>query len=201
MTRRLATVGLLAVALLIPASLRAQDAPRLIDEIRTHEGDAAVWWTGHNGWLIKSGDLFVGTDLVLEYPGRLEPSPISAMELAPELDVAFITHGHGDHFGRRTVRILLEHSDCIFVIPASTVDIAEELGIPTERLVIAEPRTSFSVRRVQVDAIRAIHGDQLSAVYIEANLLDCGYLITLDGTSRHDGVRRGQPLLGEGIPI
>lgn len=182
--RQLAAIGLLAFALTMPVSwLHAQDAPRLIDEIRAHEGDAAVWWTGHNGWLVKSGDILIGTDLILELPGRLEPSPISAMELASELDVAFITHGHGDHFGRRTVRILLEHSDCIFVIPASTVAIAEELGIPTERLVIAEPRTSFTVRGVQVDAIRAIHGDQLSAVYIEANLQDCGYLITLDGTT------------------
>jgi len=161
------------------STLQAQG--RLIDEIRTHDDGTAVWWTGHNGWLIKSGDILVGTDLVLEYPGRLEDSPISAMELAAELDVAFITHGHGDHFGRRTVRILLEHSDCIFVIPASTLEIARELGIPGERLHVAEPRTSFTVRGVEVDALRAIHGNANFAVYYEANLEDCGYLITIDG--------------------
>ncbi len=172
---------LVLVVLFSAHPLRAQE--RLIDEIRAHDAGTAVWWTGHNGWLIKSGDILVGTDLILEYPGRLEPSPVSAMELAGELDVAFITHGHGDHFGRRTVRILLEHSDCIFVIPASTVDIARELGIPDDRLHVAEPRTSFTVRGVEVDALRAIHGNEKFAVYYEANLQDCGYLITLDGTT------------------
>lgn len=174
---------ILFATMLTATPLRAQEAPRLIDEIRAHQSGTAVWWTGHNGWLIKSGDILVGTDLILELPGRLEPPPVSAVELAPEIDVAFITHGHGDHFGRRTVRILLEHSDCMFVIPASTVDIAHELGIPDDRLHVAEPRTSFTVRGVEVEALRAIHGNEKFAVYYEANLLDCGYLITLDGRS------------------
>lgn len=162
-------------------SLRAQDAPRLVDDIQAHDEGTAVWWTGHNGWLIKSGDILIGTDLVLEYPGRIKPSPISAEELAPHLDVAFITHGHGDHFGRRTVRILLERSDCLFVVPASAVEIVRELGISDGRIHVAEPRTSFTVRGVQVDALRAIHGNARFAVYYEANLQDAGYLITLGG--------------------
>lgn len=178
---RYALLAALACLLTCSVPLQAQD--RLIDEIRDHDVGTAIWWTGHNGWLVKSGEILVGTDLVLEYPGRLEPSPVSAMELASELDVAFITHGHGDHFGRRTVRILLEHSDCIFVIPASTLEIARELGIPEERLHVAAPRSSFTVRGVEVEALRAIHGNANFAVYYEANLEDCGYLITLGGTT------------------
>lgn len=163
--------------------LRAQeaDSTRLIDEIRNHRGETAVWWTGHNGWLIKSGDLLIGTDLVLEYPGRISLSPVSARELAEALSVSFVTHGHGDHFGRRTTRILVEHSKCLFVIPESTLDVARELGIPDERIIAAKPREAFEVMGIRVEPIRAIHGNALFAVYYEANLQDVGYLITMNG--------------------
>jgi len=156
-------------------------AIRLIDEIKSHSSGTAVWWTGHNGWLIKSDDILIGTDLVLEIDGRFAPSPVRAREVAEELDILFITHGHGDHFGRETARILIEHSDCIFVIPESTLHIARELGIPEERIHVATPRQPFSLRGVEVEPIRAVHGDQNFAVYYEANLQDCGYVITMNG--------------------
>jgi L-ascorbate 6-phosphate lactonase len=181
--------GLLAAALLLCSVLshptaRAQDEPaatRLIDEIRNHRDGTAVWWTGHNGWLVKSGDVLIGTDLVLEYPGRLDPSPVSALEIAAELDVSFVTHAHGDHFGRRTTRILIEHSRNVFVIPESALEIARELGIPEDRIHVARPREPFTVRGVEVMPLRAIHGNEHFAVYYDANLQDCGYVITLGG--------------------
>jgi L-ascorbate metabolism protein UlaG (beta-lactamase superfamily) len=143
----------------------------------------ALWWTGHNGWLIKSNDVLIGTDLVLEYSGRLAPSPVSSLDLADELDVLFITHGHGDHFGRATVRALVEHSQCIFVIPESTISIAAELGIPDDRVRVARPREPFDVGNVHVEPIRAIHGNARFAVYYEANLQDVGYAITVNGVT------------------
>lgn len=168
---------------MISGDLRAQSpaSSGLIDEIKSFQEGTVVWWTGHNGWLIKSGDVLIGTDLVLEYGGRLSPSPVGARDIAADLDVSFITHGHGDHFGRETTRILLEHSECIFVIPESTLDIAHELGIPEERLIIARPRQTLDIQGIRVDPIRAIHGNARFAVYYEANLQDVGYLITLNG--------------------
>ena len=152
---------------------------RLIDEIRSHDDGTAVWWTGHNGWLVKSGDLLVATDLAVEYGGRIGPSPVSALELAEVLDVSFVTHGHGDHFDRKTTRILVEHSKCLFVIPESTIDIARDLGIPDDRLIVARPREPLEVKGIRIEPIRAIHGNANFAVYYEANLQDVGYLITV----------------------
>src|SRR5262245_22924653 len=90
-------------------------ARRIRDEVKTHHAGIAVWWTGHNGWLIKSGDRLIGTDLATEDEARLYQSPISAEELAPLLGISFITHGHGDHFNRKTSRILAEKGKCLFV--------------------------------------------------------------------------------------
>jgi L-ascorbate metabolism protein UlaG (beta-lactamase superfamily) len=155
---------------------------RLIDEIRAHNRGIAVWWVGHNGWLIKSDKTLVGTDLPLESRARAVVSPITSKELATELDISFVTHEHGDHFERETSKILLEEGNCMFVIPASCLEAAkEEVKIPDNRITIAEPRTEFEVRGVHVEAVRAIHGNRNYAVYYEANLQDCGYVINMGG--------------------
>ena len=157
-------------------------APRIRDEVRAHESGLAVWWTGHNGWLIKSDRLLIGTDLATEDPARLYRSPITAEELAPLLDVAFITHRHGDHFNRRTARVLAEKGKCTFVLPANCVEDAR-LGIPEGRITVAAPRKPFELKGIKVSPLRAIHGNPRSAVYFDANLEDCGYLIELGGVT------------------
>jgi L-ascorbate metabolism protein UlaG (beta-lactamase superfamily) len=156
-------------------------APRIRDEVASHRDGLAVWWTGHNGWLIKSDGLLIGTDLATEDPARLYESPISAEELAPLLDVSFITHGHGDHFNRPTSRLLAAKGRCTFVMPANCVAEARRIGIPDDRIKVAAPRQPFEVRGMKVSPIRAVHGNPRSAVHFDANFEDCGYLIEIGG--------------------
>lgn len=33
---------------------------QILDEIRAHSDGTAVWWTGHNGWLIKADGVLIG---------------------------------------------------------------------------------------------------------------------------------------------
>ncbi len=156
-------------------------APSIRDEVKAHDSGLAVWWTGHNGWLIKSDGLLIGTDLATEDEARLYQSPITAEELSPLLDVAFITHKHGDHFNRKTARVLAERGKCTFVMPAHCVEDARRLGIPEDRITVATPRKPFELKGVKVSPVRAIHGNPKFAVYFDANLEDCGYLIELGG--------------------
>ena len=79
------------VACLLPLSVFGQQS-RLIDEINEHTTGMAVWWAGHNSWLIKSGDELIATDLYLENGNRFEPAPITPEKLASVLDVSFVTH-------------------------------------------------------------------------------------------------------------
>jgi L-ascorbate metabolism protein UlaG (beta-lactamase superfamily) len=156
-------------------------APRIRDEVQANDSRLAVWWTGHNGWLVKSDGLLIGTDLATEDEARLYRSPITAEELAPLLDVAFITHRHGDHFNRKTARVLAERGSCTFVMPANCVEEARRLGIPEGRITAATPRQPFELKGIKVSPLRAIHGNPKSAVSFDANLEDCGYLIELGG--------------------
>ena len=172
--------GIVLLLFFFGVSVSGQEK-KTIDQIKEHTSGMAVWWIGQGSWIIRSGDLVISTDLFLENRGRISPVPITPEEIAPILDIAFITHGHGDHFEEYTTNILVKKSSCIFVLPESCLEAAGKYGIPEDRIVIAKPRESFEIKGIKVDPLRAIHGNSNFAIYYDANLQDCGYLFTIDG--------------------
>ena len=158
----------------------SQDS-RMIDQIRSQKSGTSVWWAGQDSWIIKSENLVIATDLFLENTGRISPAPVTPEELAGVLDISFVTHSHGDHFEEYTSRILLEKSSCIFVMPESCLAEAHRMKIPDNRIVVARPREPFEVKGIHVEPIRALHGNSNFAIYYDANLQDCGYLLTING--------------------
>lgn len=153
----------------------------MIDQIKSHNTGTAVWWIGQDSWVIKSGDLVIATDLFLENNGRIEPAPITPEEIGEILDISFVTHSHGDHFEEYTSRILAEKSSCMFVLPESCLAAARKMKIPEDRIVISRPREPFEIKGIRVEPLRAIHGNSNFAIYYDANLQDCGYLLTING--------------------
>ena len=141
----------------------------------------AVCWLGNIGWLIRADGCLVAFDLVLNHKNHLEKSPISAEQLAPVLDVHFITHEHGDHFNQATSKVLAEKSNCQFVVPANCIETANKIGIPTNRIRIARPREPFQLGKIHVEPLRAIHGNMKFTVAHFFNNDDCGYLLTIAG--------------------
>ena len=75
----IAAMVCVAVALWSWAALGQQPAAedaghgRLLAEIRQRNAGLAIWWTGHNGWLVKANGVLIGTDLVVDDPGRRAP--------------------------------------------------------------------------------------------------------------------------------
>lgn len=174
--------NLLAVLLLLTTCNLVAQESRLINEIKTHSEGIGLWWIGHNSWLIKSDGLLIATDLLLEYDKRINRPLITAEEIAPELDISIVTHGHNDHFNKYISKYLGEASNCEFVLPESCLAIAEELKIPASRIHIAKPRAPFQIGELKIEPLRAIHGNANFAIYYEANLQDCGYVIEISGT-------------------
>lgn len=154
---------------------------KMIDQIKDQKDGTSVWWAGQDSWIIKSGDLVIATDLFLENEGRIAPAPVTSDELAAILDISFISHSHGDHFEEYTSKILPEKSSCIFVMPESCIPEAHKMKIPDSRIVIARPREPFEIKGIKVEPLRAIHGNSNFAIYYDANLQDCGYLLTIKG--------------------
>lgn len=160
----------------------AEGTPResLMSEIHKHDAGLTLWWTGHNGWLIKYGGVLIGTDLVLNDPRR-PPAPISADEVAGLLDISFVTHGHNDHFNSTTSKVLAENSHCLFVLPQSCLERAKSLGVPPERIVVARPRQPLELKGIKIEPLRALHGHEKGTVHRDANLDDCGYVFHVAG--------------------
>lgn len=159
----------------------------VLRQIRSHHKGLAIWWVGNAGWLIKSDDLLIGIDLDLSTEEKSVPPPITAQELAEELDAAFATHHHGDHCNVPTLRTLAQGSRCTFVLPQPCLKEVAELHIPNERLVVPEPLHPFDLKGIHVEPVHAIHGNQEFTVLTrEADFVDsiahnCGYVLNIRG--------------------
>lgn len=163
----------------------------ILKEIQDHRQGMAVWWMGNSGWLIKSGDLLIGSDLVLEDNDKsdplIQPPPLTPRQLAGILDVEFVTHHHGDHCNVPTIGGLAQESRTTFVLPRSCVKRVASLNIPKERIVVPEPLQPFDVKDVHVEPIHAIHGNQDFTVltrepdFVEKIAHNCGYVFNIGG--------------------
>jgi L-ascorbate 6-phosphate lactonase len=167
----------------------ADSGDALISQIRSHRKGIAVWWMGNAGWLIKSGDLLIGTDLTLDNDEKVHPPPLTALELAPDLDVVFATHHHSDHCNPKTLQTLIQRGKCIFVFPSPCLKelSANGIHVPSDRLIVPEPLHPFTVKGIRVEPIHAIHGNQEFTVLTrEADFIDkmahnCGYVFEIGG--------------------
>jgi L-ascorbate metabolism protein UlaG (beta-lactamase superfamily) len=162
-------------------------APTVLSQIRSHHQGIAIWWVGNAGWLIQSDNLLVGIDLDLSDEEKVQPPPITAEELAGELDVEFVSHHHGDHCNVPTIRTLAQRGKCTLVLPQPCLKELGEINIPKDRLVVPEPLHPFDINGIHVEPIHAIHGNQDFTVltrepdFIEKIAHNCGYVLSIQG--------------------
>ncbi len=159
----------------------------VLDQIRSHNKGLAVWWTGNAGWLIKSDNLLIGIDLTLDNDEKVQPPPVSAAEIAANLDLLLVTHDHGDHCNSETIAELAKAGKCIFILPSPCLKVLDGIKIPHNRLLVPEPLHPFVVKGVRIEPIHAIHGNQEFTVltrepdFIEKIAHDCGYVFETHG--------------------
>jgi len=152
------------------------------DAFYRQKSGAGLMWMGNAGWVINLYGLIFCTDLDLHSPERVPlPENVDLHELARHIQIAFVTHEHGDHFNEDTCRMLEEHSACRFVIPESCAELAAETGLPDHRVTAVKPGMAYALPGLNVRTVRAIHGHFDGSVYSGANLLDCGYLFERQG--------------------
>lgn len=179
---------LIALMTLVPgAAGQGTQAPTAtIDAVRAHREGLAVWWTGNAGWLIKAGDRLIGIDLDLSLPQKVQPPPVAAAALAAELDVAFVSHHHGDHCNTATLRTLASGGRTSFVLPPACLKRAN-LEVASDRIVVPSPGQPFEIKGLRVEPIHAIHGNQEFTVltreadFVESIRTSCGYVLTMGG--------------------
>lgn len=148
-----------------------------LKELLNSYNQLSILWEGNNGWLIHHDDKLIAFDLDIFNCERITKSTLDLDLLCKKLDMLFITHEHEDHFNTETCRLLNNQSQCIFIIPKSCEEKARSIGIQDNRMLIVEPKKTFSTDWIFVKCIRAIHGHIDGSVYSGANLYDCGYIV------------------------
>lgn len=161
---------------------------RMLQEIQNRGAGVAFWWVGNAGWVFGTRDLLLGIDLDLEMAQKVRRPVVLAEELAPLLDVAFVTHHHGDHSNRPTLGALTRLGRCEFVLPKTCLGKAiQGLRIPRRRIIVPEPLSPFIIRGMRVEPLHAIHGNQEFTVltrepdFVDSIRWNCGYVFELGG--------------------
>jgi L-ascorbate 6-phosphate lactonase len=159
----------------------------VLDQIRSHKTGLAVWWVGNAGWLIKAEGVLIGIDLDLGTAMKTAPPVITADEVAREIDVAFVTHHHGDHCNSPTIRAIAAQNRGMLVLPRPCLQAVAKLEIATDRVIVPDPGKPFDIKGVRVEPIHAIHGNQEFTVltrepdFIDKIRFNCGYVLSILG--------------------
>ena len=142
----------------------------LLDEITsTHlpQNQLACWYIGQCGFLFKSQDAVVCIDPVLSdltgphgsrrhYPAPFAPEALKA-------DLVLCTHGHADHMAKDTLHGLAQHPGTRFVLPAGCVPLAEEYGVPQERIHPVQEGSVLHFGGICIRAFSAAHPEHIFA--------------------------------------
>jgi L-ascorbate 6-phosphate lactonase len=129
------------------------------------ENQAALWFLGQSGFVIKSAGVTVAIDPYLSdsaaenSPGlaRCYPAPIEPSEL--KVDIYIATHDHLDHLDPETLAEYRHKETTIFVGPRFVCEKFVILGIRPQNIVRIDSGETKVVNNVQLSGVYAIPND------------------------------------------
>jgi L-ascorbate 6-phosphate lactonase len=134
---------------------------RIIDQ-QLSESEAAMWWLGQAGYVLKANNLIIAIDPYLSDSAangapeftRLYPPVINAEEL--KADIMIITHNHADHLDPETLTRYSYKNDTQFVAPWLTAVALAEAGIPEERIRIVNAGQTYRHGQTEINGVFAL---------------------------------------------
>lgn len=138
----------------------------LLDEIASTipgNGEAAIWYLGQCGFVLKSAAATVYIDAVLNdltnadgFTRRHYPPPFDPAEV--RADYFLCTHGHRDHMALPTLAAVARNCpQTRFVVPAGCHAALEKAGVPTGRIVPVFPGRELVLSGLTVRPVSAAH--------------------------------------------
>lgn len=155
-----------------------------IEEENVPENKLAMWWLGCTGiWLKTPGNANLAFDFwagrgrsTKDQPpfeeredfqisrmtgGRDLPPNLRAIPMVidpfaiQEIDAVVSTHIHGDHIDPYVASAVCDNTDAPFIGPQLCVDKWEDWGVPEGRTKVVEPGDTFSIKDVEVKALKS----------------------------------------------
>ncbi len=139
-----------------------------MDRILKHklkDNQAALWFLGQSGFVIKSAGVTVAIDPYLSdsvakvspqlkrrFPPPLEPSALN-------VDIYIATHDHLDHLDPQTIAAYRHKKTTTFVGPRFVCKKFAELGIDSKNIVKIDTGESKIVKGIEISGIYAVAND------------------------------------------
>lgn len=138
------------------------DNMRSILEYTLSPPQAAMWWLGQAGYIIRASGLTVVIDPYLSDSAakdaaeftRLYPAPIQPEDL--KADIYIITHDHLDHLDPGTLSEYQHKQDTWFVAPLLAARKLVAIGIPEHRIVTVSVGENKTIEGLVVSGIFAL---------------------------------------------
>jgi L-ascorbate 6-phosphate lactonase len=133
----------------------------IIDHL-LNPSEAALWWLGQAGYIIKSAGKIVVIDPYLSDSAnggvagfsRTVPVPLSPEKL--KADIYIITHNHLDHLDPVTISAYPDKSGTWFIAPRLAARKLPALGVPEERILVVNAGESIEAGSVIIEGIFAL---------------------------------------------
>jgi L-ascorbate 6-phosphate lactonase len=126
---------------------------------------AALWFLGQSGFVIKSADVTIAIDpylsnsvakvspsLARQYPPPIEPSALN-------VDIYIATHNHLDHLDPETIAAYKNKETTTFVGPRFACNKFVALGIRPQNIIKIDSGESKKIKDIEITGIYAIAND------------------------------------------
>lgn len=133
-----------------------------IIDYKLTSSEAALWWLGQAGYVVRGADLTIVIDPYLSDSAgkdapefsRLFPIPIKPEEL--RVDIYIITHDHLDHLDPDTILPYSHKDKTWFVAPRQAAKKLVSLGIPMEQIVVLHAGEHWSLGSTEISGVFAL---------------------------------------------
>ena len=181
--------------------MRSSMNMKMIQDFRLEADQAALWFLGQAGYILRSAGVTVAIDPYLSDSvkaispefGRLLPVPLEPEDLI--VDLYLVTHDHGDHLDPETIRRYRHKEKTQFIAPRLAARKLIDLGVPPARVARLDAGEQLSLAGVSITGVFALPAG--------ADVLDTtGYLLTFaNGRSvYHTSDTAFTPLLLQAAP-
>jgi len=153
-----------------------------------------LWWLGQSGFRLRdpAGGPTVFVDPFLTPSDRRSWQAPAGPEALALADLVLATHEHTDHLDRPSLRTAAATPGSRFslVVPAPLVDnVVQDLGLPPERVIGAQPGTTLDHHGARVHVVPARHGVNVADSYNFGEQLSAGLVRYLGYVVELGGVR------------
>lgn len=145
-------------------------------------GNAAFWWIGQLGYIVKLGERILCIDGFLSEHPRRQIDVMAKPEELAGVDYFFGTHDHTDHIDRKVWKALSLHAQkSKFVVPSLLKKrLSSELDMPMDRFIGMNEGLEMKTDDLTIKAIPAAH-EFLDYDEVEKAYPYLGYIIEGNG--------------------